>query len=518
MKRYFAYIRVSTVKQGERGSSLQEQKSAIEAFASRRSLEIAGWFEERETAAKEGRRVFTRMLAELARGAADGIIIHKIDRSARNLRDWANLGDLIDRGVDIQFVHDQLDLQSRGGRLSADIQAVVAADYVRNLREEVRKGFYGRLKQGLYPLPAPVGYLDRGKGRPKEPDPVAAPLVREAFEMYANNRMSLRDLRTELTRRGLHSRAGGVISMDGLSTMLNNPFYMGIVRIGRTNETFPGSHQPLVSEALFQRVQNVLRGKTNNKVIKHDFIFRRFIRCGACGYHLVGERKKERYVYYRCFTHGCRKAVIREQDAEAALASCLDLVQLLPDEIADIGGMARELSGAREADMERQKRLLAGRLSKCEERLLRLTDALVDGLISKDVFEARRYVVLKERQRLLDARSEQAATPSLGDRVLHYLELQYLKDSGYRMANPSERRAIADAVTWNFLVHAKNPAIALKSPYQEIVNWRKTTVGGPRTGTLRTQCKRLFDVLMSAAVKESCEIAVQKERVAQKAT
>ncbi len=40
---------------------------------------------------------------------------------------------------------------------SADIQGVVAADYVRNLREETKKGLYGRLKQGIYPLGAPIG-------------------------------------------------------------------------------------------------------------------------------------------------------------------------------------------------------------------------------------------------------------------------------------------------------------------------------------------------------------------------
>lgn len=51
----------------------------------------------------------------------------------------------------------RVDLHSRGGRLSADIQSVVAADYVRNLREEAKKGIYGRLKQGFYPMRAPIG-------------------------------------------------------------------------------------------------------------------------------------------------------------------------------------------------------------------------------------------------------------------------------------------------------------------------------------------------------------------------
>jgi len=57
------------------------------------------------------------------------------------LRDWADLGELIDAGVEVHFATESLDLHTRGGRLSADIQAVVAADYIRNLREETRKGF-----------------------------------------------------------------------------------------------------------------------------------------------------------------------------------------------------------------------------------------------------------------------------------------------------------------------------------------------------------------------------------------
>src|SRR6185437_20084 len=141
------------------------------------------------------------MLKLLRKGTAHGVVIHKIDRSARNLKDWADLGDCIDAGIEVHFANESIDLHSRGGRLSADIQAVVAADYIRNLREEVRKGFFGRLKQGLYPLPAPVGYLDKGRGLPKEIDPITAPLIRQAFELYAAGTIGLHELRRELYQR-----------------------------------------------------------------------------------------------------------------------------------------------------------------------------------------------------------------------------------------------------------------------------------------------------------------------------
>ena len=185
MKPVFAYIRVSTPRQQSEGTSPEEQRLAIEGYAKRNGLTITEWFEETKTAAKRGRPAFTRMIRALSKGRAQGVVIHKIDRSARNPHDWAALGDLIDQNIDIHFVHESLDLRTRGGRLAANIQAVVAADFIRNLSEETRKGFYGRLRQGIYPLRAPVGYLDTGKGNPKEIDPVAGPLVRRAFELYA---------------------------------------------------------------------------------------------------------------------------------------------------------------------------------------------------------------------------------------------------------------------------------------------------------------------------------------------
>lgn len=167
MKTYYAYIRVSTIKQGEKGSSLQEQRAAIETYASRQNLSIIEWFEEKETAAKLGRPVFTRMLRGVEKGHAAGVITHKIDRSARNLKDWAALGELIDRGIELHFAHEAIDLNSRGGRLSADIQAVIAADYIRNLRDEVQRDFTAVSSKACIPSALPWAISIRAEVRPK---------------------------------------------------------------------------------------------------------------------------------------------------------------------------------------------------------------------------------------------------------------------------------------------------------------------------------------------------------------
>ena len=78
----FAYARVSTPRQGEKGVSLVEQRDAINRYAERHGLEIVRWFEEQESASKKGRLAFNQMLRLLWLGVAHGVVIHKIDRSA----------------------------------------------------------------------------------------------------------------------------------------------------------------------------------------------------------------------------------------------------------------------------------------------------------------------------------------------------------------------------------------------------------------------------------------------------
>jgi len=325
MTGYIGYIRVSTPKQGE-GVSLEVQKDAITAYAERNGFSICVWLEEKETAAKQGRPIFNQALKLLRTGKAQGIILHKLDRGARNLKDWSSLGELSDQGIEVHFVNESLNLHSRGGRLSADIQAVVAADYIRNLREETRKGFYGRLKQGLYPLGAPLGYLDTGKGKPKTIDPVMGPLVRKAFELYATTRYSLETLGEELYRLGLRNRNGGTVTRNGLSTLLNNPFYFGIIRIKKSNETFDGVHQPLIGKTLFDRVHAVLTGKVNSRTQRHAFVFRRLLSCKVCDYSLIGERQKGN-VYYRCHSKQCRGISIREENVQTEIMQLLQTLR-----------------------------------------------------------------------------------------------------------------------------------------------------------------------------------------------
>jgi site-specific DNA recombinase len=449
MKPCYGYIRVSTAKQGE-GASLDAQRDAITAFASRENLNIVAWFEEKETAAKHGRPIFNKMIRQLKRGAARGLIMHKIDRSARNLRDWALITELPDAGIDVHIATETLDFRSRGGRLTADIQAVIAADYIRNLREETIKGLNGRLKQGLYPFRAPIGYLDNGGGKPKTPDPIKAPLIKKMFTLYAGGSLSLRHLRDEMERGGLKSHVGKPLTLSSVAATLSNPFYTGIIEIKRTGKIWQGVHPPIISMRVFQQVQDRKAGRAGKKVTRHNHLYRGLFRCALCGGAMVPEKQKG-HVYYRCKTSGCKTKTIREERLEAAIVAKLANCQLSDDQASSLRQCwVERLGRGHEGAVKRSLEL---RISDCRARLNRLTDLLIDGVLLTSDFDHRKRSLTLELATLeedLAATSKNAVTPADIDRFLERMKslvrlYELLTDDEVRrfIENTFSRRLIA---------------------------------------------------------------------------
>jgi len=502
MEAYIGYIRVSTVKQGETGVSLQAQREAIEAYAKRHDLSIKDWFEETETAAKTGRPIFTQMIRLLKAGKAEGVIMHKIDRSARNLRDWASLGDLIDQGVGVHFANESVDLQSRGGRLSADIQAVVAADYIRNLKEEAKKGFYGRLKQGILPLAAPLGYRDMGGGKPKEPHPVMAPLVRKAFELYATGTYNLERLENEMFLLGLRNRKGGKVTIKRFSYMLNNPFYIGLIRLKGTGEVFQGAHQPLISKSMFDRVKAVLRGKVNARTQRHDFLFRRLIKCKHCFYSLVGEPHKG-HIYYRCQTKSCQTTCFREETIEGKMLELLSKLEFSEDERLYLQSRIPQLQSQWKAERETQTTAIELNLRNLQDRLNRLTDAYIDRLIEREVFEGRKAGLLMEEKALQEKHEQLTSETQSGlHGLLEFLELAGSAYSRYRDGFSEEKRDLVKILTLNLTADGKNIEIAMKSPLQDIANRFAETKCAPQRRIPRTWDQLLAHVMEQYAINK----------------
>lgn len=443
MKRCFGYIRVSTLKQGD-GVSLEAQQEAIQSFASRNQIIISKWFEETETAAKRGRPVFNAMTTELRNGQADGVVFHKIDRSTRNHSDWARIGELADDGVNIHFATESLDFTSRGGRLTADIQAVIAADYIRNLREEAIKGMEGRLKQGLFPFGAPFGYVDNGRGKSKTIDPIHGETVKRLFELYATGSYSLHALAKAADDLQLLNKGGNPLPKTSIEKILRNPFYVGIMYVKRTGKTYKGNHEPLITPELFDRVEAIRTNRDNKKVTKHQHLFGGMFRCARCKKAMIPEKQKGR-VYYRCHFKPCPTNSMREDAIEKAIQEFLRTRELSEREVEWL-----KSTHAKQLEQNEQKRVQRAanfELPKLEQKMERLVEKMVDDVIDNETFHTLRAKILREQKRLNSIVASGDASRADEGRLTEFLDRSRKLLFQFNAGDRNEKRALLELMT-----------------------------------------------------------------------
>ena len=354
----------------------------------------------------------------------------------------------------------------------------------------------GRLKQGLYPLAAPIGYLDQGGGKAKIHDPVRGPLVQEAFARYASGEYSLRALRDELYRRGLRNRLGRRVEVNTLAKTLRNPFYTGIIRMRRTGETYTGIHPPLVKPSLFRQVQDRLDGRTSARIIKHEFLFRRLIACVHCPYHLVGERQKG-HVYYRCHSSHNATCALREELIDDAVRSRLAPLCLSEEETSELRSLALAFEDDWTARRDDILKSMALRRQNIEARLQRLMDAYLDSVFDRPMFEEKKLALLVERQELEEQQNEMVSGQrTIVDDVENYLEPIKGFRLSYVLGTTPEKREMLESLTSNLEADGKNVVVKLLSPFQEAANLALVSTGGPVRDRPRTRVRKLFKLLV----------------------
>lgn len=483
---FIIYIRTSTLRQGTEGVSLEVQEREALQLAKSRFLPVREIVVETETAAKVGRPKFNRVIREIHEGRADGLIVHKLDRGSRNSQDWADISKLLDQGLEVYSVRESVDLQSRGGRLVGDMLAAVAADYVRNLRDETKKGIVGRLKQGLWPFGAPLGYVNNGKGQPKTIHPITGPLVSLAFDLYATGEYTLKALRRELYARGLRTSKGKQIAKNAVSQMLSNPFYTSLLVLRSTGEAFLGVHEPLITQSLFDQVQDVLAGRFRRKPGRHFFLYRGEVACRSCSHRLIGERQKG-HIYYRCHSKGCAGTSIREERLNEAVRGGLEnfglFIETYP-ELADV--LRKEIADQQQNRATILQGLLLQR-GKFEERLNAATDAVIDGIIDKEVFTAKKRELLEAQARVEEKIAEyESGATSTTALAEHYLELTKVFKHKAFLDSVNESKAISKRLNSNLYVLGKDIELQCFGPFQHVLDHAKSLSCAHRPADSRT--------------------------------
>lgn len=159
-KKYVAFARVSSREQEREGFSLEVQEDGLQREAERRDGQIVKLFRVAETASKrEERAVFREMLSYAKKHLTqiDGIMVYKLDRAARNLKDYVSLEDLEEQGLDLIVVTQPTE-NTPAGRMMRRTLATFAAFQTEQQSLDVREGQQRRVKSGLFMGAAPFGY------------------------------------------------------------------------------------------------------------------------------------------------------------------------------------------------------------------------------------------------------------------------------------------------------------------------------------------------------------------------
>ena len=238
--------------------------------------------------------------------------------------------------------------------------------------------------------------------------------------------------------------------------------------------------------ALFECVGRILAGKTVNVERTHDFVFRRLFTCKVCSMKLIGETHKG-HVYYRCQTRGCPTTTVREEMIEEKVKETLSALNRTDDELADLHEAVAQLRTSWKREREEGMQTVERTLGQIAERLDRLTDAYVDRLIEKDVFNERREKLLIEK-RVLEERRGALLSPdgTIPDRIHEFLERSKSTYTMYLSGTTDHKRALLAEVTSNRFVEQKNVAVELRFPFSALANWGELSKCDPYRGTPRT--------------------------------
>jgi site-specific DNA recombinase len=398
--KYFLYARKSTDEAYRQVLSIEAQLCEVRELARREDLEIVKEFVESKTAKLPGRPLFNQMLDEIEAGKAQGILAWHPDRLARNSIDGGRIIYLVDTGAirDLRFPTFRFEPTAQG-KFMLSIAFSQSKYYVDNLSENIKRGIRQKLRNGIWPSCAPIGYLNDKANRCIVPDEPKARLVRKAYELYATGDYTLRDVQERINKLGLTGFKNGRLSVANYQIILKNPVYYGMIRY--MGEMYEGKHEPIVSKRLFDEVQAVMLRKSKPKTpTLKSYRYRGLFRCGGCGCFITTETQKG-HNYLRCTKRKgpCEERYAREDAIAGQIVEEIARVSVPESWIAAMLEAVSDEKATLTKGIESQILIFKAELSDCEARL----DALLDMVLNKTISQAE---YLRKKEALLNQKAE----------------------------------------------------------------------------------------------------------------
>lgn len=492
------YLRVSSAGQvhtdrDAEGLSIPAQREACYRKAEAVGAQVVDeYVDAGESARKSDRPALQRMLRRLTEeGDIDFVIVHKVDRLARNRADDVAINLAIrEAGAALVSVTENID-ETPSGTLLHGIMASISEFYSKNLAAEVSKGMDQKAKKGGHPGKAPVGYrntreiTDEGHEiRTVTVHPEQGDHVRWAFEAYATGDYTVRTLTEALRERGLrtqHSRKQPPkpISVSKVQYMLRNVFYVGIVEW--KGEQYPGRHEPLVTPETWAKVQAILTSRDQSgerQRINHHYL-KGTVFCARCqrrlGFLIATGRNGQKYDYFFCYgrqaKNGCDLPFLSTAEVEEAVTRAygdIELGQALSEEVREqlLGALKRSTAGLEQERSRQQKRV-----KQLDNERRRLVRAHLEGAIPVDLLKEEQDRIADE---LAQAQRQLNATDVDWDTVETNLTLALglVSDckQAYRRGGPQVRRRYNQAFWEAIFVDDDGVSYArLAQPFSQVL-------------------------------------------------
>ena len=325
-------------------NSIQNQKAMLVQYAMEQGWEVYGIYSDDDYAGADRRRPeFNRLLEDAKARKFDIVLCKTQSRFTREL-------ELVEKyihglfplwGIRFVSIVDNADTANKGNKKSRQINGLVNEWYLEDMSDNIRSVLTSRRINGFH-IGAFALY-----GYKKDPeqkghliiDEEAAAVVREVFSLFAqgygktaiarilNDRgipnpteyKRLRGLRYQMPK----TKQGTLWKYFAISDMLTNEIYIGNMVQGKygsvsykTKQNKPrprnewiivrGTHEPIIDQDLWNRVQFMLAQKAKPFITGNIGIFARKVRCASCGYTLRS-RKCHGNHYLECTTHSVSK-------------------------------------------------------------------------------------------------------------------------------------------------------------------------------------------------------------------
>ncbi len=361
--KYCLYARKSSESEERQVLSIDSQVNEMLALAERENLNVTDIRREAHSAKDSGQRpVFSEILADVRRGRFNGILTWAPDRLSRNAGDLGSVVDLMDQKLLLEIrTNGQRFINSPNEKFLLMILCSQAKLENDNKSINVKRGLKTRCEMGLWPAPAPMGYLNELRVDRKGyvmVDPERAPIIKKMFEKVAYEKWSGRKiyhwLKFEMNFKTPRGNKG--LTLSNIFIVLQNSFYYGSFEFPKKSGIwYKGRHEPIITKELYDQVQEQIKGNAI-RVEDKEFAFTRLMTCGLCGSGITADEKfkkqKNGNVHRYCY-YGCTK--VRDKNCKCGYISEPELIEQFLALIDKVDINELEIREKAKAEIERIK-------------------------------------------------------------------------------------------------------------------------------------------------------------------